>query len=182
MNKIIIAAKFAARAHAGQLRKWTGAPYITHPARVAGRAILSPDADEAMVCAAWLHDTMEDCDVSAVVLEEFFGARVSSLVCWLTNASHGSKLPLPRAERKKLDREKLSGAPIEAKQIKLLDRIDNLRELPCTADAMGFAQLYAEESRLLVPVIADGSPELASELLGVIGELEMKIRNQAWRR
>lgn len=174
MNKIIVAAKFAARAHAGQRRKWTDAPYIMHPARVAGRAILSPEADEAMVAAAWLHDTMEDCDVSAGVLEEFFGARVLSLVQWLTNASKGSMLP--RAERKKLDREKLAGAPITAKQIKLIDRIDNLRELPCTADTVGFCQLYAEESRLLVPIIAAGSPELACELLNVIGELEEKIR------
>lgn len=174
MNKIIAAAQFAADAHVGQVRKWTGAPYITHPARVASRAILSPEAGESMVCAAWLHDTIEDCEVTVYELNDLFGGWVASLVSWLTNASKGSDLP--RAERKKLDREKLFGAPIESKQIKLLDRIDNLRELPCTAETAGFCQLYAEESKLLVPIIADGSPELACELLNVIGELEEKIR------
>lgn len=185
MNKIIAAAQFSAAAHAGQVRKWTGAPYITHPARVASRAILLPNADEDLVCAAWLHDTLEDCHVPDYELDDLFGPRVSSLVCWLTNASKGSGLPqtasLTRADRKNLDREKLAAAPIEAKQIKLLDRIDNLRELPCTAETAGFFQLYAEESKLLVPIIADGSPELACELLNVIGELEEKLRGVKYK-
>lgn len=174
MNKIISAASFAARAHVGQLRKWTGAPYITHPARVAARTMLLPSCTEATACAAWLHDTIEDCGMTWGDLEIRFGEDAANLVQWLTNPSKGSSAP--RAERKRIDREHISAAPIEAQQIKLLDRIDNLSELPCTAETAGFCQLYAEESKLLVRIIADGSPELACELLNVIGELEEKLR------
>lgn len=179
MNKILAAAQFAAKAHAGQTRKYTGAPYITHPARLAARTMLLPNCTEAMACAAWLHDTIENCGVTWGDLEIRFGEDAANLVQWLTNPSKGSTAT--RAERKRLDREHITAAPIESKQIKLLDRIDNLRELPCTSETAGFCRLYAEESKLLVPIIAGGSPELACELLNVIGELEEKIRGGKYK-
>lgn len=174
MNKIIAAAKFAARVHAGQVRKWTGAPYITHPARVACRAILLPNADEDLVCAAWLHDTIEDCGVLFDQLCSEFGVPVGGLVHWLTNSSKGSKLQ--RADRKKLDRAKLADAPIEAKQIKLLDRIDNLRELEFRPQNLDFCELYAGESELLLEVLRGSSQELADELQGMIENVREQVR------
>lgn len=173
MNKIIAAAQFAADAHAGQVRKWTGAPYITHPARVASRAMLLQSTCEGLVCAAWLHDTIEDCGVTVNRLADLFGPAVASIVSCLTNASKGSNLP--RAERKKLDREKLAAAPIEAKQIKLLDRIDNLNELPCFPATLSFCKTYAEESDALLQVIGDASEPLARELAEAIRDLRRRI-------
>ena len=58
------AAEFAARAHAGQTRRGSDAPYFTHVEAVARRVQELCDcgqADPAMVAAAYLHDTMEDC-------------------------------------------------------------------------------------------------------------------------
>lgn len=60
-NKIIQAAQFAAQAHQGQARKYTGRPYIEHPGRVAARVMVLRDVAEPVVCAAWMHDVLEDC-------------------------------------------------------------------------------------------------------------------------
>lgn len=53
------ARRVAERAHAGQVDK-AGAPYITHPERVAARV----SGDPAAEAVAWLHDVVEDCDVT----------------------------------------------------------------------------------------------------------------------
>lgn len=63
-----IAEDIARRAHAGQVDK-AGLDYITHPARVAAGVRLHGGTNEA-VAAAWLHDVLEDCDVSAAQLRE----------------------------------------------------------------------------------------------------------------
>ncbi|MGB8939450.1 MAG: HD domain-containing protein [Streptomyces sp.] len=58
-----VAEDIARRAHAGQLDK-SGVDYITHPARVAA-GVASHGGDDTAVAAAWLHDVLEDCDVTA---------------------------------------------------------------------------------------------------------------------
>ena len=62
-----VARDIATRAHAGQVDK-SGAEYITHPARVAA-GVRAHGGDDAAVAAAWLHDVLEDCDVTADDLE-----------------------------------------------------------------------------------------------------------------
>lgn len=57
-----IAETIARREHAGQLDKG-GRDYIGHPERVAARVRANGGSDEA-IAAAWLHDVLEDCDVS----------------------------------------------------------------------------------------------------------------------
>ena len=167
MNKILEAAAFAAEAHRGQTRKWghTHLPYIVHPMRVAGMAAIHPDTSETMVVAAWLHDVVEDSGKTLEDVRMNFGRQVADLVDWLTNASKGMKAP--RAERRKIDREKLSRAPWMAKLLKLLDRIDNLTE--SRDDKLtppDFVKLYRAESLLL----------LDECLRGVDGELEDRLR------
>ena len=83
MNVIIKAAQFARKAHGGQKRKFSNEPYIHHPARVAARAMLLPETTEALVCAAWLHDVVEDCGVSLQTLTEVFGPP-GGLLCFGT--------------------------------------------------------------------------------------------------
>ena len=52
------AALFAEKAHRGQLRKYTGEPYIVHPAEVAKIVSTLPEATDALICVAWLHDVI----------------------------------------------------------------------------------------------------------------------------
>lgn len=54
------AIEFAAKAHEGQLRKGTKKPYIVHPIEVSEIVSAMTD-DEEVICAAVLHDTIEDC-------------------------------------------------------------------------------------------------------------------------
>jgi (p)ppGpp synthase/HD superfamily hydrolase len=168
MNVILKAAAFARQAHAGQKRKYNDRPFIFHPARVAGRVAVHPQATETMVAAAFLHDVVEDTPCTLEEVSAEFGPEVVRLVDELTNPSKGSKAP--RRERKQQDREHLAQVNLEAKIIKLLDRIDNLQEM--TEAPSGFVRLYCEESRLLAEVIGDADPELKAELLDGVGRLE----------
>ena len=55
------AMKFATRAHEGQFRKGTQRPYIVHPVEVS-EIVAEMTDDEDVICAAVLHDTIEDCE------------------------------------------------------------------------------------------------------------------------
>ena len=55
------AIEFATRAHRGQFRKGTRRPYIVHPIEV-GDIVCSMTTDEEVISAAYLHDTIEDCE------------------------------------------------------------------------------------------------------------------------
>ena len=122
-----------------------------------------------MVAAAFLHDVVEDTPHTLDEVTAKFGPEVARLVDELTNPSKGSKAS--RGERKQQDREHLAQVSVEAKIIKLLDRIDNLHEM---ADApSGFREKYCEESRLLVEVIGDADPDLKAEVLDGIERLEL---------
>ena len=74
--------EFAAEAHSGQMRK-SGEPYITHPVGVAD-IVASLKLDELSLCAALLHDTVEDTDVTLEDIETRFGAEVAALVDGVT--------------------------------------------------------------------------------------------------
>lgn len=137
---------FAGEMHKDQKRA-SGKPYIQHPIRVALR-VQDLSGTPEMVAAAYLHDIIEDTMVPLKVIHFLFGIVVAKLVNELTNASKLTYPQASRAERKRHDRERIAKVSPEAKLIKLVDRIDNLREL----DAKGpeFAKLYKAESLLLL--------------------------------
>lgn len=157
MNKILQAAKFAKEAHRGQKRKFTGVDYITHPARVAGRVTIDmghyPQAEE-LIQIAWLHDVIEDCEISHAELKEQFGSYVADGVQALTNPSKQSDGN--RAARKAMDRDHISKQLPEIKIIKMIDRLDNLKDMRGAPG--GFRKKYAEESRLLLQVLKNYEP------------------------
>lgn len=74
-----LAREIATRAHQGQTDK-AGAPYITHPARVAARVAGDPKAE----MVAWLHDVVEDTSVTLDDLARDFPADVVSAVDAIT--------------------------------------------------------------------------------------------------
>lgn len=171
---IMKASQYAAQAHQGQVRKYGGAPYISHPARVAGETAMLPDATEEMVAAAWLHDTVEDTDVALGDIRAVFGEKVAELVDGLTNPPKTAGEN--RAARKAKTFARLAGAPDDVKRIKMLDRIDNLRDTdPGDPKETAFARLYAAESRALLGAVGDADDELAARLLGAIVELEKRL-------
>lgn len=154
------AKEFATLAHemVSQKRKYTGEPYITHPAAVVELVSGVPHT-EAMLCAAWLHDTVEDCGISLDEIERVFGFEVASLVEQLTDVSKPSDGN--RAARKTIDREHTAKATPEAKTIKLADLIDNTRSI--VEHDTSFARVYLQEKRLLLEVLREGDSHLWNE-------------------
>ncbi len=82
LKKISSAYLYAYEKHFGQ-KRLTGEDYITHPLNVA-LILAEIDADAATICAALLHDTIEDCDVTEEELRDKFGAEIASLVNGVT--------------------------------------------------------------------------------------------------
>jgi (p)ppGpp synthase/HD superfamily hydrolase len=149
------ALRFATKAHEGQLRKYTGEPYINHPIAVAA-IVATVEHTPEMIAAAYLHDTVEDCGVTLAEIKERFGGKVATLVAYLSDIStpyHGN-----RDARKSLDLQHTALAPVEAKTIKLADLIDNTKTIS-TFDP-GFWQVYKVEKKNLLAVLKDGDPVL----------------------
>ena len=153
---------FAMAAHAAvrQLRKYTNDPYIVHPLAVAAKVALANGSD-AMVCAALLHDVLEDTQVTEATLRTEFGHEVTNLVVWLTHV----EVPGNRSARKVAECKRLYGAPAEAQTIKLADLLDNAASI-IKHDAK-FAKVFLGEVRDLLMFLSQGDPELWAELYEV---------------
>jgi guanosine-3',5'-bis(diphosphate) 3'-pyrophosphohydrolase len=118
------AADLAARRHNGMARKGRGnEPYINHLAEVANLlAIATEGADDELVAAGWLHDTIEDTPTTPQELAEKFGQRVAALVVEVTD-----DMTLPKDQRRQ---RQIADAPHkspDAKLIKIADKISNIR-------------------------------------------------------
>ena len=131
---------FAVRAHAGTERRGKGYPYIVHPLE-AVEIVATMTADQELLAAAALHDTVEDTDVTVELLRAEFGDRVASLV-----ADETDQIPdqvgddvmadddRPSEEktwhaRKRAAIERLSRASRDAKMVALGDKLSNMRAI-----------------------------------------------------
>jgi GTP diphosphokinase / guanosine-3',5'-bis(diphosphate) 3'-diphosphatase len=119
------AVDFAARKHRFQRRKDEDAsPYINHPIAVANvLATAAVISDPVTLCAAVLHDTIEDTETTAAELEETFGAQITQIVLEVTDDKS-----LPKEVRKQLQIEHAPQLSRQAKTVKLADKICNLRD------------------------------------------------------
>ncbi|MDR0918681.1 MAG: HD domain-containing protein [Oscillospiraceae bacterium] len=128
-SKIEMALRFANDAHAGVFRK-TGQPYISHPLSVAIILIKELKMDTDTVCAALLHDVIEDTNYTYSDIKRNFGTDVANLVDGVTKIE---KLPfMDRAEIQEESTRKLFLAiskDIRVMFIKVADRLHNIRTL-----------------------------------------------------
>lgn len=126
MALILKALAFAAAKHKDQRRKDANAsPYINHPIALAN--VLRNEGgidDPKVICAALLHDTIEDTETTAEELREHFGKAITNIVLEVTDDKS-----LPKAERKLQQIEHAAHASKRAKQVKLADKICNLRDI-----------------------------------------------------
>lgn len=125
-TQLLKAISFAAEKHRDQRRKDAEAsPYINHPIAVA--TVLAAEggvSDEATLLAAALHDTVEDTKTTFEELEEHFGLEVAGLVREVTD----DKL-LDKKVRKELQVEHAALSSSRAKQLKIADKICNIRDI-----------------------------------------------------
>ncbi len=126
LDMLLRALNFAATKHRNQRRKGRETPpYVNHPIHVltllweVGQVRAIP----ALV-AAVLHDTLEDTDTTAAELEQHFGAEVRALVEEVSDDKS-----LPKDARKQLQIEHAPHISVQAKLIKLADKIDNVHDI-----------------------------------------------------
>jgi guanosine-3',5'-bis(diphosphate) 3'-pyrophosphohydrolase len=118
------AVTFACDQHRGQQRTEADGQvdYVVHPIRVAEHVRRMAGIDDVeMLCAAVLHDTIEDSGTRYDELADAFGDRVASIVAELTNDNR-----LPKAARHEDMIRRAATMSRDAKLIKLADRYDNL--------------------------------------------------------
>ena len=166
MSELVTSARlFAFNAHNAieQRRKYTGDPYTVHLERVAA-LVASVVDDEAMIAAAYLHDTVEDTETTLEDISSNFGTEVAYLLTYLTDISRPEDGN--RKTRKQLDREHIAKGNEHVHTIKLADLIDNSDSIQ-THDPR-FAAVYMEEKRLLLEVLADGHPELLARARTIV--------------
>lgn len=117
---------FAAEKHRQQRRKDAeSSPYINHPIALARLLANEGDVEDlAVLCAALLHDTVEDTETTFDELAASFGEKIAGIVREVTDDKS-----LPKAERKRLQIAHAAQASHGAKLVKLADKISNLRDL-----------------------------------------------------
>jgi (p)ppGpp synthase/HD superfamily hydrolase len=158
---------FAVKAHEGQVRKYSGTPYVTHPVAVAALVKTVPHTEE-MVAAALLHDVVEDCDVTHDTVLAEFGPVVAYLVLMLTDVSRPADGN--RAARKAKDRAHTALGSPEAKTVKLADVLHNTHDI--VAHDANFAKVYLREMRALLPLLTEGDPVLFARASEAVAEGE----------
>src|SRR2546425_4306190 len=123
---LLKALAFAAHKHRDQRRKDAeSSPYINHPIALADVLINEGGVtDVETLCAALLHDTVEDTATTHQELVDAFGSRIARIVAEVTDDKSLSK-----AERKRLQVEHAALLSPEAKLVKLADKISNLRDV-----------------------------------------------------
>ena len=149
---------FATAAHCaiGQRRKYLETPYIEHPAAVAALVREHCPSRPELEAAAWLHDVLEDTEVSEMTLRELFPADVVELVVALSDLE-GPEVG-NRATRKRISLERLARAGGDAQTVKYADLIHNTGSI--VEHDPGFARIYLKEKRALLEAMDQGQDSL----------------------
>ncbi len=182
LDKIQAAYDYAGGLHEGQFRK-SGDAYITHPVAVA-EIVASLELDTDSICAALLHDTVEDCGEKTNIQEitKRFGADVAMLVEGLTKIVALQIDDKEEAHIETLRKMLLAmSKDVRVIFIKLCDRLHNMRTLDAKPDhkrritALETMQVYAPLAhRLGMQKIKQELENLGMQYLDPIGYVEVR--------
>ena len=167
-NLVQKAQVFAEKAHQNHTENDSlKTPYIFHLRRVAALVALSGGSDEE-IAAAWLHDTIEDTNVTLKDIEREFGGAVARIVSGLTDLPEWENLEV--LEKKKAQAERISKESDSVKRVKICDQMSG-GELDAHNDLLGkeHRKTKLEGVELVAQACADVSPEL-DELFEAIYE------------
>lgn len=121
--------RFAKKAHGG-IRRRSGEPYILHPIAVAKIASQEIGLGSTSICAALLHDVVEDTDYTVEDIESQFGKKIAQLVSGLTKISGGIFGDQASAQAENFRKLLLTmSEDIRVVLIKMADRLHNMRTL-----------------------------------------------------
>jgi GTP pyrophosphokinase len=179
-EKIKKALAFAYDLHEGQFRD-SGEPYITHPVAVA-EIVASLELDDDSICAALLHDTVEDCNTNLETIRKNFGDSIANLVDGLTKLV---QIPFEDKEEEQMENLRkmflAMSKDVRVIFIKLCDRLHNMRTLSAKCEekrritALETMHVYAPLAhRLGIQRIKVELENLALTYLDPIGYKEIK--------
>jgi len=121
--------RFAKEAHKG-IRRRSGEPYILHPIAVAKIASQEIGLGSTSICAALLHDVVEDTEFTVEDIEQHFGKKIAQLVAGLTKISGGIFGDKASAQAENFRKLLLTmSEDIRVVLIKMADRLHNMRTL-----------------------------------------------------
>ena len=180
MEKIRSAYEFAEKSH-GDQRRVSGIPYILHPTSVAC-IVAELGMDEDSVCAALLHDVVEDTPVSLPEITRLFGGDVAKLCDGVTKIS---KIPYSTKEEQQAEniRKMLLAMAddLRVMVIKLADRLHNMRTMDCMPEqkrrdkSVENMQVFAPIAhRLGIKTIKDELEDRSLQYLDPIGYKEIE--------
>lgn len=183
LSKLDKALLLAAKLHAGQEREGDAPlPYLTHPVEVlVNLRYLGGETDEDLLCAALLHDVVEESDADLEEIARETNRRTMGLVKELTRQE-------PTAEEKRgLDKEAVwrlrSGMLLkeigklspEAQKVKLADRLSNLREGKRTKSGPKWDRYAGQTEEILRIVPRERSPGLWDAIRRELDERPIEI-------
>lgn len=148
-------------AHGGQFRDGSTEPYIIHPLRVA--LILAEEMGKVetfLLCAALLHDVIEDSDIPIEEIQRACGPQVMQAVELLTK-------PMPtegKTKRNEQYYQRLAEGSTLAQLVKCADRLDNLRSMRELNDEARLMRYIDETRRYILPIAAQADPYLYRSL------------------
>ena len=167
LKLLLKALAFAAHKHKDQRRKDVEAsPYINHPISLAD--ILCNEgsiSDIETICAALLHDTIEDTNTTADELEREFGTTIRDIVMDVTDDK-----TLSKADRKQAQIDHAAQLSEQAKLVKLADKISNLRDVRDNAPphwSLQRRQAYFEWAGKVIDQLRGAHPGLEAIFDGI---------------
>ena len=156
---LLEAVAFAAEKHRHQRRKDAEAsPYINHPIALASLLKREGVGDLAVLCAALLHDTIEDTNTTADELRVLFGEVITSVVLEVTDDK-----TLERAERKRLQVQHAHALSDRAKLVKLADKVCNVYDMvaaPPASWTLDRKREYLQWAKEVVDGLRGAHPDL----------------------
>jgi hypothetical protein len=150
----------AARCHQGQIR-WSGDPYITHPVKVA-TILAGLGADDQVLCAGILHDTLEKTPCTFSVLRRGFGGAIATMV-----AEHTALSQISRRQARPVSQAMAAIRSTDTRVVvmRVADRLHNMRTLQFLPQA---TQL--DKAREVIDIFAPAARQLSMDTIG--SELE----------
>ena len=169
---------FATKAHEGQVRKYTGEPYITHCIEVANIVKTVKDVTPEMIFSAYFHDVLEDTDTTENNIIEFFKNQIEiyvnplEIIEIVKSLTNNSELET-RAERKEEYKNKLTKSSNKAKTVKLADIISNISTV--VKQDRDFALKYVPEKIDLLKVLKEGDDKLYRRACYEVYKAELEL-------
>lgn len=162
MTLSVKAKEFAEHAHREHVRSDEAkTPYIFHLEEVAELVRASGGSDEE-IAAAWLHDSVEDTEVTIEDIRREFGDTVGDIVDGVTDLLEW--LPLPIGERKAKQAERVAKESASIRRVKLADQTSNVQIVGLGNDAftMDIKFVYIDSTKKIAEACKGVSPYLDS--------------------